>query len=333
MADESARPQHGGIEEQQSGAMRETGRAARGSTRATREGTQAVARSIRQGAEETARAARAGMEELGEHTEHITQEMAEDAERISAEIASETSDMVHEIARLAVLPQVASRSFQTAQEVANSAMRCAMETNLRIIAEMSRTANPALLFQAQQRVLRQVVHGMVEHGTEIVRASHRLVQQTLQPMEGDYAGQHPRRPQAWVGELMSREVRIANPDQTVEEAARLMSESNTGALPVGENDRLVGMITDRDIALRVVAQGKNPRDTRVRETMTEKIKYCFDDESIDSVARKMGDQQIRRLPVLNRDKRLVGIISLGDISTRHSPERAGEALRGVSQAA
>ena len=111
-----------------------------------------------------------------------------------------------------------------------------------------------------------------------------------------------------VSEAMTREVRLARPDQSIREVAQLMGELDIGAVPVEDNDRLVGMITDRDIAVRAIAQGRGP-DTKVREVMTSDIKYCFDDQSIDEVTRNMGDLQVRRLPVVNREKRLVGILS------------------------
>ena len=133
-----------------------------------------------------------------------------------------------------------------------------------------------------------------------------------------------------VSEAMTRDVRITSPDQSIREAARIMAEIDAGVLPVGENDRLVGMITDRDIAIRAVAEGKGP-DTSVREVMTQDVKYCFEDEDTDDVVRNMADQQVRRLPVVNRDKRLVGILSLGDLAVMEGARPAGEALAGVSQ--
>jgi CBS domain-containing protein len=133
-----------------------------------------------------------------------------------------------------------------------------------------------------------------------------------------------------VSEAMTRDVRIAHPDQSIQDAAKMMSDVDAGVLPVGENDQLVGMITDRDIAIRGIAQGKGP-DTPVREVMTADVKYCFEDEDTDQVARNMADQQVRRLPVVNRDKRLVGILSLGDLAVMQGGQPAGEALAGISQ--
>jgi CBS domain-containing protein len=123
---------------------------------------------------------------------------------------------------------------------------------------------------------------------------------------------------------------MAYPDQTLEEIARLMCDADIGCLPVRDNDRLVGMITDRDIAIRAVAAGKGP-DTRVREIMSTEVKYCFEDEDIDEVAHNMADIKLRRLPVLNAKKRLVGIISLADIALAEGPDPAGQALCGISE--
>ena len=133
-----------------------------------------------------------------------------------------------------------------------------------------------------------------------------------------------------VSEVMSPEVNIASPQQTIREAAEMMAAIDAGVLPVGENDRLVGMITDRDIAVRAVAHGKPP-DTRIRDVMTDDVKYCFDDDELEEVARNMGDIQIRRLPVVNRDKRLVGIVSIADIAAAEEPEVVGDAVSGISE--
>jgi len=133
-----------------------------------------------------------------------------------------------------------------------------------------------------------------------------------------------------VSEAMSRDVRLASPGQSIRDVAKIMAEIDAGAMPVGENDRLVGMITDRDIAVRAVAQGKGP-DTPVREVMsTEQVLYCFEDEDLDRVAKSMGEQRVRRLPVVNREKRLVGIVSLGDVATKEK-RAASKAVSGVSQ--
>ena len=132
-----------------------------------------------------------------------------------------------------------------------------------------------------------------------------------------------------VSKAMSRDVRIAAPNQTICDAARIMAELDSGALPVGDDDRLVGMITDRDIAIRAVAEHKSP-DTKVREVMSQEVLYCFDDQDIEEVARNMGELQVRRMPVVNRSKRLVGIVSLADIA-REVEAPAEEALNQISK--
>ncbi len=133
-----------------------------------------------------------------------------------------------------------------------------------------------------------------------------------------------------VSEAMTREVRVANPTQTIRDVARIMAEIDAGAVPVGENDRLVGMITDRDIAIRAVAEGKGP-DTPVRDIMSKDIKYCYDDEDLEHVAENMGELQVRRLPVVNRDKRLVGIVALGDVARHEDHHTTGETTAEVSK--
>jgi len=133
-----------------------------------------------------------------------------------------------------------------------------------------------------------------------------------------------------VSEAMTREVRLANPGQSIREVAKIMAEIDAGAMPVGENDKLVGMITDRDIAIRAVALGKGP-DTPVRDVMSDdQVMYCYEDEDLDHVAKNMGDVRVRRLPVMNREKRLVGIVSLGDVAVSEK-KAATKAVSGVSR--
>lgn len=133
-----------------------------------------------------------------------------------------------------------------------------------------------------------------------------------------------------VSETMTPDVRIVGPSATLQAAARAMAELDAGALPVGERDRLVGMITDRDIAVRGVAIGLGPTAS-VGEVMTEDVKYCFADQDLDEVVRNMGDIQVRRLPVVNREKRLVGILSLGDAAATSGGSLVGDALSGISR--
>ena len=133
-----------------------------------------------------------------------------------------------------------------------------------------------------------------------------------------------------IAECMTRDVQIVKPDQPIREAAQFMLSSDAGSMPVCDGDRLVGMLTDRDIAVRAVAEGRGP-DTPVREAMTDHIDYCFDDDEIEDVAVRMSDMQVRRFPVISRESnKLVGIVSLGDLTRSDDSDAAKVALDGVT---
>ena len=132
-----------------------------------------------------------------------------------------------------------------------------------------------------------------------------------------------------VSECMSQDVRIANPEETLQEAARKMAEIDAGILPVGKDDRLVGIITDRDIAIRAVGAGRTPA-AKVGEVMSQEVKYCFAEDDVDDILDNMAEQQLRRLPVVHRDKRLVGIVSITDLAAGEAA-RSGEALCEIAR--
>lgn len=133
-----------------------------------------------------------------------------------------------------------------------------------------------------------------------------------------------------IRELMSHDVELVNPNSTIRDAALKMRAENIGALPVGENDRLIGMITDRDIVTRCTADDHMPGECRVRDAMSKKICYCFEDDALDAAAHIMAEHQVRRLPVLNSNRRLVGMISLGDLS-HCEPGVLETAMEGISE--
>jgi CBS domain-containing protein len=137
----------------------------------------------------------------------------------------------------------------------------------------------------------------------------------------------------WISEIMTEQVEFVTPDDTLQTAAKMMKDLDIGPLPVIEHAGVVGMVTDRDITVRAVALGKNPKTTKVRDVMSGEVVCCFDDQDIETAAHLMESQQIRRVLVLDRDKRLVGIVSLADlVSATNSPHRAGEILQEVSDA-
>jgi len=133
-----------------------------------------------------------------------------------------------------------------------------------------------------------------------------------------------------VHEIMSREVRTIEPTVTLREAAQLMRQADIGALIVNDNDRMSGVLTDRDIVVRAVAEGMD-MSTPVREVMTDEVCYCYDDEEVDHIAKNMAQIEKRRLPVVNRDKRLVGIVSLANIATCNTDKLSANLLRGVAR--
>jgi CBS domain-containing protein len=133
-----------------------------------------------------------------------------------------------------------------------------------------------------------------------------------------------------VSDAMTPEVQLCTPDDTLKDAAQAMAALGVGLLPVTDNDRLIGMISDRDIAIRGVGLGLGP-EGRVGDVMTAEVRYCYEDQNLDEVSAIMGDIQVRRLPVLDRNKRLVGIIALGDIALVQGNNGTGAALSGISR--
>lgn len=133
-----------------------------------------------------------------------------------------------------------------------------------------------------------------------------------------------------VSECVSTAVRVAAPDNTMQSAAQAMADIDAGFLPVAQDDRLIGIVTDRDIAIRGVAAGRPP-ETSIRDVMSEDVRYCFADEESNAVLDNMGDIQVRRLPVVDRDKRLVGIVSITDLASDGDAQLAGRALSDIAR--
>ncbi|MFA6237966.1 MAG: CBS domain-containing protein [Bacteriovorax sp.] len=133
-----------------------------------------------------------------------------------------------------------------------------------------------------------------------------------------------------VKECMTSHVELGDPEMTLLKAAQKMRDGDFGILPIQENDRLVGMLTDRDLVIRGMAEGKDPQKAKVRDVMTESVLYCFEDQTLEEVAENLAENQIRRLPVLNRKKRLVGILSLGDLAeSLEKPDNIEETLTQI----
>jgi CBS domain-containing protein len=137
-----------------------------------------------------------------------------------------------------------------------------------------------------------------------------------------------------VKEIQTRDPEVISPEAMICEAAQRMAEQDIGMLPVCDGERLVGAVTDRDLVIRGLAKGYDPLSTKVKDVMTPRICYCFEDNSLEEVARIMEERQIRRMPILNSNKRLVGIVSLGDLAVRsQNRDLTEEVLEHVSQPA
>ena len=133
-----------------------------------------------------------------------------------------------------------------------------------------------------------------------------------------------------LSQILSRNVETLPPDATIREAAQRMRSLDVGSMPVCDGAHLLGMITDRDITIRAVADGRDPAQTPVRDAMTPDVQYVFENDDVRKAAQIMEDRQIRRLPVVNQEKRLVGIVSLGDIARTGNDRLSGEALQQIS---
>jgi CBS domain-containing protein len=137
-----------------------------------------------------------------------------------------------------------------------------------------------------------------------------------------------------IQEIMTRKVEVIEPTLPIAKAAQKMRDLNIGFLPICENDKLIGTITDRDIAIRSVAQGRDPRLASVREIMSLQVFYCYEDDDVEHVTQYMREREVRRLVILNSEKRLSGIVSLGDIAKAFGEQKlAGETLGDIAEAA
>lgn len=134
-----------------------------------------------------------------------------------------------------------------------------------------------------------------------------------------------------IQDIMTSQVEVLNPEASIVEAAQLMDSSDIGAVPVCDGENILGLVTDRDITVKVIAKGLDPNQVQLRDIMTSPIIYAFEDQTVEEASEIMQSSQIRRLVVLNRDKKLVGVVALGDIATKSDPITSGEALEEISE--
>jgi CBS domain-containing protein len=319
---------------------------------AMREGAEATADTMRhagaaaeRGGAAVAETARKGMQAAAERQSRLVQGAAQEVEKTGRGLAGMVEEAAAGMRSLLGPPGVNASNFQEAQHAMSKLVQGVMETNMRFADELLRRTGPSAVVDLQRRFVREYFDALAQGGTLLLRAARQAAEESLRPLErkmqergGDagFAENGGRQQQQGgghgkVADVMSKDVKLASPEDTVQQAARVMSEQDTGVLPVGENDRLVGLVTDRDLAVRAVAAGKDPSKTKLREVMSGEPRYVFEDEPVEQAAASMAEQQVQRLPVLNRDKRLVGVVSVGDLAREAGGEAAGRALAGISR--
>ncbi len=298
-------------------------RTSRGAAQATRRAGEAGGQMMRHGGDAGADAMRhlggaageamqRGSAAAAEGQRGIAQTAATQLEDLAERMATAVQDSARDLRAMFALPAVSRDGMQDMRDGIGGLVEGMMRTNMRMVQELFRMASPTQAIDMQRRLGTEYLETLLESSAILLRGARRAADDALRPLE-QRVGQRREARHGCVADVMKTEVRLASPDDTVQQAAQMMRESDAGALPVGEGDRLVGIVTDRDMALRLVAEGRDPRQTRVREVMTPDVRYVFEDEEVDDVAENMAEQKLARLPVLARDKRLVGVVSLGDL--------------------
>jgi CBS domain-containing protein len=282
--------------------------------------------------------ARRSADALADGYRQLLEEAAQRLEQIGRGVAQAAQETTSDLRSFVAVPGAATESLRNLQDSVASLVSGVVQSNVRTTQEFFRIADPAALFDLQHRFVREYLDTLMQGTRSFMQITRQAAEQTLHPIEAQIERHQQDRAHrsgqehGTVADVMSHNARLVTPDDTVQQATRLMREEDTGVLPVSEGDRLVGIITDRDVALRLVAEGKDPARTKVREVMTQEVKYVFEDEDLEHVADNMAEQQIRRLPVVNRNKRLVGVISLGDLARAgRSGHYAGRAMRGIAR--
>ena len=306
-----------------------------------REGGEAAASALRRagdaaerGAEAFGESTRRGLQSAAEGQNRFVQGAAEEVEKTGRSLASMVEEAAAGMRSLMGGSGLSSGSFQEAQQALTTLVQNVMQTNLRFADELLRRTGPSTVVDLQRQFLREYFDALAQGGTLLLRAARQAAEDSLQQIGsrgGEGAERQGQGGQGTVADVMSKNVKLASPDDTVQQAARVMSEQDTGVLPIGENDRLVGMVTDRDLAVRALASGKDPSKTKLREVMSGEPRYVFEDDPVERAAASMAEQQVRRMPVLNRDKRLVGIVSVGDLAREALGAAAGQAMSGISR--
>jgi CBS domain-containing protein len=266
---------------------------------------------------------RRGVDGLTEGQQALMADMAEYFETLGQQMAHAMQESTADLRRFIVLPRGAGENLKDLRDGISDVVSGVIHSNIRVTRELLQMGSPGAAFELQRRFMRDYIDALLQGSRAIIRATRQTTDQALQPLQECIAqhrsGGNGRRPV--VSDVMSSGVRLVTPEDTVQQATRMMRDEDIDLLPVGENDYLIGIVTDRDITSRVVAEGKDPQRTKVREVMSTEPRYVFEDEDLRQVADNMAQQHIRRLPVVNRNKRLVGVVSIGDLERGDRPGR------------
>jgi len=281
-----------------------------------------------------AETARHGMRIAASGQHSVMQHAAEEIEQTGRGLAAIAEEAAQGMRHFMAAP--GSHGLQDTHQALQQLVDGVISTNLRMTQELLRRTGPSSFVELQRGFMRDYFSALAEGGTLLLRAVRQATDETLRPLEREVTQRRqvgqPDHHSGCVADVMSTDVTVVGPEDTVQQAARLMATEDAGVLPVREGDRLVGMLTDRDLAVRLAAEGKDPTRTKVREVMSPEIRYVYEDEALDHVADNMAEQKLRRMPVMNRQKRLVGIVSLGDIAASDKGrEAASRAVAGVSR--
>ena len=324
-----------GAIEEGAGRMADAGHSATDITERT---AAAGAETIRHLGDTAGETARRGSQQVAGMQQKFAHDVANDFDQGVSRITQVLRETAQDWRTLMQLPALGGGRLQDVAVSVSNAVERVMEVNLRATEQLFNMSGPVALLELQHRFAQQYLHALLEGSTTFVRAVRQTAEQTLQPLarhiserEHQQQRQNGEERSGCVADVMSREVKLVGPDDNVRQVAQIMREADTGILPVAEGDRLIGMLTDRDVTVRLVAEGRDPGQTKVRDVMTADIRYVFEDEDLEHVAENMAEQQVRRLPVMNRQKRLVGVVSLGDMAKGRQSPLAGRALSGIAR--
>jgi CBS domain-containing protein len=323
-----------GAVEEGAGRLADAGHSAADITERT---SAAGAETVRHLGDAAGETARRGSQQIAGMQQKFAHGVANDFDQGVSRMAQALHETAQDWQTLMQLPGLGGGRLQDVALSVSNAVERVMEVNLRATEQMFRMSGPVALLELQHRFAQQYLHSLLEGSTAVIRSVRETAEHTLQPLEQRISEREHQQRQngeeqsGCVADVMSREVKLVGPDDNVRQVAQLMREADTGILPVAEGDRLIGMLTDRDVAVRLVAEGRDPGQTKVRDVMTADIRYVFEDEDLEHVAENMAEQRVRRLPVMNRQKRLVGVISLGDMAKGRQSPLAGRALSGITR--